>query len=356
MTETDYWALDRAARERLEAGDEGGAARIWGEAVSLATPDRLGAYRHLARHQLALRDPEGERTALEGLAVAESSGQRRWWLPDLLFLAGVARLLDGDLVAADERMAAAYREKPAVDDESLTPRWARDLLAAVDTSQLPRLQCLVRLDPLRAADIDYDAALAAMPGDAHVLEVGAMDGVRFDRLYDVITARGWSATMVEPIADMHAALVRNYAGHPRVRCVRAAITSRSGEVTMLRVRPESVGTERLGEWAMGVSSLTDTLLRHYPDDVVAETVPALTFDDLVAQEGIERIDVLQIDTEGHDWEVLRQVDLRRWGPRVVRVELVNLQPPDRLAMLDALESAGYSVCFTGVDLTAVLPG
>ena len=152
---------------------------------------------------------------------------------------------------------------------------------------------------------------------------------------------------------MHAALERNYAHCPRVRCVRAAVTDVSGEVVMLRVKPESIGTEHLGEWAMGVSSLSDTLLRHYPDDVVTETVPALTFADLVAREGLGRIDVLQIDTEGHDWKVLRQVDLRHWRPRVVRVEVVNLEPTERLAVADVLAAAGYDLCYTGVDVTAV---
>ena len=42
------------------------------------------------------------------------------------------------------------------------------------------------------------------------------------------------------------------------------------------------------------------LARDGTDDLVTETVDCVTFDDLLVKHGIDRIDYLQIDTEGYD--------------------------------------------------------
>ena len=49
--------------------------------------------------------------------------------------------------------------------------------------------------------------------------------------------------------------------------------------------------------------------------IVCEPVRTLTFDSLCARHGIDAIDLLAIDTEGHDWTILSGIDFARWRPR-----------------------------------------
>ena len=69
---------------------------------------------------------------------------------------------------------------------------------------------------------------------------------------------------------------------------------------------------------------------------------------------IERIDVLQIDTEGHDHAILMQVPLRQLGVRVLHVELINVDPVQRLEVFETVRGLGYRCHYDGNDLTAVL--
>jgi FkbM family methyltransferase len=53
------------------------------------------------------------------------------------------------------------------------------------------------------------------------------------------------------------------------------------------------------------ASLSEAAVAFYSDDIVAHAVDCTTIDDFMASAGIDRIDFLKIDTEGHDLAVLR---------------------------------------------------
>jgi len=62
-------------------------------------------------------------------------------------------------------------------------------------------------------------------------------------------------------------------------------------------------------------------------------------DDLLATNGFPRLDLLSIDTEGHEMEVLRGIDLEKWQPAFIIAEEVNAEPG---ALDEYLGAAGYS--------------
>jgi hypothetical protein len=49
-------------------------------------------------------------------------------------------------------------------------------------------------------------------------------------------------------------------------------------------------------------------------------VPTITLDDLLGQQGVDRIDFLSMDIEGHEPEALAGFDIQRWRPRLVCIE------------------------------------
>src|SRR6266545_3350252 len=54
--------------------------------------------------------------------------------------------------------------------------------------------------------------------------------------------------------------------------------------------------------------------------IVPEIVPAVSLEELFAKYNVQRIDLLQIDTEGYDSEIIRMLFDTIWRPELVRFE------------------------------------
>ncbi len=83
----------------------------------------------------------------------------------------------------------------------------------------------------------------------------------------------------------------------------------------------------------------------YVMDVNVDCVP-LSW--IVEKHSISHIDVLHIDTEGHDYHVLRQLDFYRLKPSVIFFESFNLPEAELASCLALLHEAGYE-CSVGTE-------
>ena len=72
--------------------------------------------------------------------------------------------------------------------------------------------------------------------------------------------------------------------------------------------------------------------------------------------GLDRIDVLHVETAQPDWPVLRQIDLRRFRPRVVRLRRTKLPAGDLFATVRHSERHGYQVEWFYDEVIGLLPG
>lgn len=148
-------------------------------------------------------------------------------------------------------------------------------------------------------DVDASGELVALryagekrPDANVVVDVGANLG-RWS-----VQARGvWPSTDIhafEPATAMYEQLVGATPAHG-ARCVHAACGAASGTATLYSV-PGLPGLSSLHE-----RDLTTHALRMTPAEVVAVT----TLDEYCEEQGIDRIDYLKIDTEGHELAVLQ---------------------------------------------------
>lgn len=204
--------------------------------------------------------------------------------------------------------------------------------------------------------LDFAAAhLAGHRGaDVTVLQVGAFDGLTNDPVLDAPRRYGWRGVLVEPQPAPFADLQALHTGDPRIQVVNAAISDRDGTRALFTLDP----VEDLPSWAQQISSFRREHLegqqQWLPDGVVAERLTALevetlTFDTLLERTGTATVDVLQIDTEGYDWEVLRLFDLPAREPAIVHYEHVHLGEPDRARALELLWANGYRTARCGPD-------
>ena len=82
-------------------------------------------------------------------------------------------------------------------------------------------------------------------------------------------------------------------------------------------------------------------------------VNVITLPRLLAEQSIERIDILQVDTEGYDYEVLKQFDFDRYSPAIVNFEHQHLSPEDMDRCIEMLRKHGYLLFRHGRDTCAI---
>jgi hypothetical protein len=66
------------------------------------------------------------------------------------------------------------------------------------------------------------------------------------------------------------------------------------------------------------------------------------------------VNLLQIDTEGYDFEIIKMVNFETLRPDVIHYEHRHLSDADRVACERLLASHGYRLHVAGVDTTAVI--
>ncbi len=145
-----------------------------------------------------------------------------------------------------------------------------------------------------------------------------------------------------------------------------AIANTSGQRDMCRVRKEALDLKMVPHWAKGISTFADNEARNvlgpnleYQKDrdqirphIITETVKCDTLANLFLKHEIEHLDVFVTDVEGYDYEVLRQLDLLRYKPSLIRIEWLNLSESDRHMTINLLKSHGYQTELVDVDVLA----
>jgi FkbM family methyltransferase len=174
-------------------------------------------------------------------------------------------------------------------------RWSRPALHGMDE----RLEALV----------DRDGGV--------FLEAGAHDGYTQSNTYYLERFRGWSGVLVEAMPELHAKASRR---RPRSHVANCAL-----------VAPEQAG----GTIAMSFGDLMSTIgdgeahaeggLRNAGRAAYTVQVPARTLDQVLDEAGVEGLDLMVLDLEGHELEALRGISFDRHPVKHLVVEMLDLQ-------------------------------
>lgn len=206
--------------------------------------------------------------------------------------------------------------------------------------------------------------------------IGASDGVTADPLFPLIERHGGRGVAAEPVPHIYDRLVANTAHLPGVVCEQVAVSPVPGHMTMWYMDPkhnhqrldyimQSIGSLDRDQLLVTLARLRDLQANlredvpYHPDHGPAAggavkagadggswedveqwvrkvTVEAVTFDQLLARNRIDAVDVVNIDVEGHDYDVFGSVDWARWRPAVVVIETVEMAEDQRRAVAAGL--------------------
>jgi FkbM family methyltransferase len=188
------------------------------------------------------------------------------------------------------------------------------------------------------------------------VQVGACDGVSFDALHEFVNKYHLSGIAIEPLPDLYAQLCRNYEREWQVRPIKVALHYSKRRAEIYRVPLTAAGVPA---WAKGIASFNPDHHKRSGIDssnIVVETVPCVTWDELVQQNGITRIDYLQIDTEGYDSEILGMIDFNVVKPAIIRFEhqisAGVMTPSDLGNTIGRLVAHGYQILLLRYDAVA----
>ena len=190
------------------------------------------------------------------------------------------------------------------------------------------------------------ALFAEIFPEAFVVQIGANDGSAGDPLADAFAKTRWSGLLVEPVPYLYQMLAARYHNRPEVRVERAAVSTTDGEAPFFRLRQVPGETP---EWFNQLATLDRSVLLKHRSSIpeiesllIEERVPTVRLDTLLARHHVSRIDLLVIDTEGHDWEILRALDFTRFRPVLLMFEHQHLSAKDKTAAYALLETSGYT--------------
>lgn len=195
--------------------------------------------------------------------------------------------------------------------------------------------------------------------DFFFIQVGAFDGMANDPLREIVLDHGWRGILVEPQPEAFRRLEENYRDQPGLVLRNVAVSDVSGPRTLYKLR---AGDPGLPPWALQLASFRrEVVLKHgdvIPDiasRIETETVECLTFEDLLAPVRPGRIDLLQVDAEGYDFEILKLFHGAGLRAQIIGFEHKHLSRPERNACVEHLISLGYRVALDGPDAVAYRP-
>ncbi|MBA8846177.1 FkbM family methyltransferase [Ochrobactrum sp. RH1CCR137] len=191
-----------------------------------------------------------------------------------------------------------------------------------------------------------------------MVNIGACDGVLFDDVTPWLHRIPRSkALLVEPVPYNLIRLRKNYQDTERFKIEPVAITRERGSITVKTFDSKALEAGALPLEFIGCSSITDTNLMSGknvwgPDDPnfhkfaphLKEIVVASdTLQAVLDRNNVEYIDAFLVDCEGADWIVFDQLDLQRYRPGLIKVEVGALSPTDIGNVIVKMKAAGYDV-------------
>ncbi|MEM9219735.1 MAG: FkbM family methyltransferase [Cyanobacteria bacterium P01_F01_bin.150] len=199
------------------------------------------------------------------------------------------------------------------------------------------------------------------------LQVGSNDGLQGDPLRNfILKNKRWQGIFVEPVPFIFERLKKNYRNSERFIFENVAISDTKGTFSFYHIS-EKAKQEWGGElpiWYDQMGSFDkEHLLKHFVTDefrplrsyVVERKVETTTVHDLLERNGMSRLDLLHIDTEGFDYKVLSQVNFSKCKPSVILYEHLHLSKEEKRAGESLLSENGYQFITYDVDTLAWLP-
>ncbi len=205
--------------------------------------------------------------------------------------------------------------------------------------------------------------------DFKVIQIGANDGITHDPIHKYIKRDGWSGVLLEPQTSVYQKYLKPiYHLDDGITTLNAALGRHTGMGKIYKIGFSDA------RWASGLTSFNRKVLEKaftsghvarqlekenkvIPADksthIVQEDISIICPDTLMKSHGMERVDLLQIDTEGFDFEIIKIFDVGLRKPGAIIYENMHLSDEDQTSCTSHLEKHQYLVRDFGGNTLAV---
>ena len=141
-------------------------------------------------------------------------------------------------------------------------------------------------------------------------------------------------------------LKENYASQShRLHFLNCAVSNRSGNLELYEVDEEELQKSEFPSWVRQVASVSEAhVKKHFPSAKTRKrTVPAMRISDVVRICNLSKIDLLVMDVEGHERNIIEDVEFDLLGVRAILFEHKHMTAKDEDAVFDYLKSFGFTL-------------
>jgi FkbM family methyltransferase len=190
-----------------------------------------------------------------------------------------------------------------------------------------------------------------------VVQIGANDGINNDPIHKFIKRDHWQGVLLEPQRYVFENFLKPlYRKTPGINVLNAALDLSDGTKPIYKI---SVSESR---WATGLTSFNRSVLEESvrsgyvgrqalkegaalpassDDYITEESVQCISTPSLVKKFNLDKIDWLQIDTEGYDFEIIRMFNIEITRPEVIVYENLHFSPELQDECTEYLKHSGY---------------
>lgn len=174
----------------------------------------------------------------------------------------------------------------------------------------------------RPAYDDLERKLAAYLPERNgiFVEVGAYDGYSGSNTYWFERLRGWSGVLIEPLPEL-AETAR--AERPRSQVFQCALVSPEYEDAFVSLLYGGTMSVLVGTWRGDEVDHARVGAEMEGRQSYTIDVPARTFTAVLEEASITDVDLISLDVEGLESQVLRGLDLQRYAPRFLLIEMLR---------------------------------
>lgn len=184
--------------------------------------------------------------------------------------------------------------------------------------------------------------------DVFFIQIGANDGVSQDIIHNYVIQNTWQGILVEPVSHLFEKLKQNYSLlQQRLFFENAAVSNNDGEAIFYRLKSEDPNSpnwlNQLGTFKKEIILKQRNEISGFDELLIEEKVKTISFDTLLQKYNVENVNLIQIDTEGYDFEIIKLINFNRLKLDLIIFEHLHLKKSDYKQALNLLKSNGFKL-------------
>lgn len=147
----------------------------------------------------------------------------------------------------------------------------------------------------------------------------------------------WELILVEPNPHAMVILKESYKEFKNARFIEAAVSNKRGSTFLYVDNIDRAGHEGSQHASLNKNHLFK--MGHQKSDIGQIQVNKIVFDDLIDDN--QPIDLLQLDTEGHDFDILLSINFEKHTIKQIYYEFAHMTKKEQDTIKNKLQNAGY---------------